>query len=204
MKEKYKNIILILILITIFFMKDKIYLLMDNEFFYPEQIYKEYCPVEYSDEYKLDYDYILTRVLYKDIYNFNKEITIYKGSNYLFKENMAITDENGLVGIINNVNKTTSQVTLLTNNSINLSVKVNESYGLLKYENNNIIITNLTGNNINVGDAVYTSGLANLYPNIPVGKIMKEDISYKNKTYIISLFSDMNNMDYLYVLNGVK
>ncbi len=204
MKKIWINIFIGISIIILFFIKDKIYLLFDNETFYPDLVYKDYCSSLSSDEFNFNYDYELTRVLYRDIYSFENEITIYKGAENSFKENMAIIDSLGLVGIITTTNSYSSEVRLLTNEKTSLSIKVNDSYGILSYENKSLIITNLTDNNINIGDIVYTSGLANLYENIPVGVITKEDTSKKNTTYIVDSYANFNDLNYLAVLKGVK
>ncbi len=187
-------------LINILIFKDIIYLMLDNNYNY-NTVTKFYCDVNNNPYIPLDTNYITTRVLYRDIYNFNDEITIYKGLNYDLKENMAVIDNSGIVGFITKVNKTTSEVRLISHSDINLSVKVNDSYGLLKNIDNKLVITNLTNTDILVGTSVYTSGLANLNEGIKIGNI---SYNIDNIKYEVNISSNLDNINYLYIIKDVK
>ncbi len=205
MRKKWLYIIVIILFISLYFLKDKVYLFLDNSWFYPDIIYKDYCKIDNSNEYNLNFDYLYTRVLYRDIYDFKKEITIYKGKNYNLSKNMAVVDEFGLIGIITSLTDSTSKVMLLTNKNTKISIKVNDMYGLLTYDNDKLIVSSLTSTNkLKKGDIVYTSGLASVYENIPVGVIEKENTDSKNIEYIITPFANINDLSYVAVLKGVK
>ncbi len=208
MKTVFLKTIISLIFITLFFTKDIIYNFFDKDIFYPETVINNYKKLNENEESTYEsanFSLSLTRVLYRDIYSFKKEITIYKGSNDGIKENMAVINEEGLVGIISKVNKETSVVKLLTNSDTSISIMVNNSYGLLKYENNNLIITNLTDHTlVQSSNEVYSSGLANLYKGINIGVVESKIESNLKNTFVVNSKVDFNNLDYLYIIKDVK
>ncbi len=206
MKNIWIKTIYIIIFLILFLTKDNIYLLFENITFIPDNATNKYCELNSIDEYFVNelYDLEYTKVLYRDIYNFKKEITIYKGHNYGIKEDMAVIDESGLIGIITDVYDTSSKVMLLTNKDISLSVKINDDYGLLKYENNNIIISNLTTNSININSEIYTSGLANIYEGIKIGNVLKKDTTTSKDNYIVNEYGDLYDINFLAVIKDVK
>ena len=79
-----------------------------------------------------DYDLVKSNILVRDPYNFTKQITIRYGKDKKLKEGMAVVSNNGVLGIISKVNKKSSIVKLLANNDINVSIKIDDNYGMLK------------------------------------------------------------------------
>lgn len=172
---------------------------------YCENIKKDYEELLEANQFLItnNINAILTKVKFRNIYNYKNSLTIYKGSGDNIVKGMLVLDENGLVGIIDKVYKNNSEVKLITNKDINISVKINNSYGILKLRDGKIIVTDLTlYDEINVDDEVYTSGIGNLLGNIFIGKVKNIDIDKNNieKTLEISLGSNLNNLNYLYVV----
>ena len=172
---------------------------------YCENIKKEYEELLEANQFLItnNINAILTKVKFRNIYNYKNSLTVYKGSKDNIVKGMLVLDENGLVGIIDKVYKNNSEVKLITNKDINISVKINNSYGILKLRDGKIIVTDLTlYDEINVDDEVYTSGIGNLLGNIFIGKVKNIDIDKNNieKTLEISLGSNLNNLNYLYVV----
>ena len=172
---------------------------------YCENIKKDYEELLEANQFLItnNINAILTKVKFRNIYNYKNSLTIYKGSRDNIVKGMLVLDENGLVGIIDKVYKNNSEVKLITNKDINISVKINNSYGILKLRDGKIIVTDLTlYDEINVDDEVYTSGIGNLLGNIFIGKVKNIDIDKNNieKTLEISLGSNLNNLNYLYVV----
>lgn len=172
---------------------------------YCENIKKDYEELLEANQFLItnNLNAILTKVKFRNIYNYKNSLTIYKGSGDNIVKGMLVLDENGLVGIIDKVYKNNSEVKLITNKDINISVKINNSYGILKLRDGKIIVTDLTlYDEINVDDEVYTSGIGNLLGNIFIGKVKNIDIDKNNieKTLEISLGSNLNNLNYLYVV----
>ena len=133
-----KNIfyISLIIIYLLFLAKDYFFKLFDN--FTPNY----YCEAEtfYQKEYEnisklLDipsdnYEIIYSKVIFRNIYEFYNKITITKGENEITPGSAVVNNE-GLIGIIDKSYKNYSEVQLLTNDNINLSVKINNSYGIL-------------------------------------------------------------------------
>lgn len=128
------------------------------------------------DDY-LDYSVVYSKVLFRDFYHFNQEITIYKGSVDGIKKDYLVVNEDGLIGIIKEVKKHTSRVQLLTNEATQLSVQVHSSYGVLKWKNHSFIVEGIDNKTqVSVGDQVRTSDLS-IYPEgILIGTV--ENITY--------------------------
>ena len=175
---------------------------------YYEQEYQKVLDLYEIKEFP-KYEYEFSKVIYRNIYKYFNEMTILKGKDANLKEHMAVINDEGLIGVISKVYKNTAKVELLTNKDINVSVKINEVYGMLHIDNfNELIVDSITNyDNVAVGDYIYTSGLGNLPANIYIGKVkeIKKDQSGISKTLIVDKTIDFNKLDYVAVLkNGVE
>ena len=144
----------------------------------------------------------LSRVKYRDVYDFMNTLTIYKGFLDGVSVNDAVLTNNGLVGVIEKTFAHYSVVRLITNKQSNISVKINNSIGVLKFQNNKLIVSNINNyENINIGDEVYTSGLGNIDEGIYVGKV--KNIRLNNteieKIIEVSINEPLENINYLYI-----
>jgi len=177
-----------------------------------ENIKETYYEKEYKDLLKTtnllewnSYESIYSKVLYRDIYEFYNEITILRGSENNIKKNSAVINENGLIGTIKKVNKNSSVVSLITNTDSKISIRVNNSYGILKFSKNNLIITSINNyENIGIGNVVYTSGLGNLPANIKIGEvenIITDDLGIEQQV-IVKPYVDFDNINYVAIING--
>ncbi len=147
-----------------------------------------------------NYGYSLTRLSYRSMYN-NHEIHIQGGDDLKYKENNAVINSEGLVGIISNVMPHESKVQLLSGVP-NLSVKINDTYGTLSaYEEGFLIISNISNySKIDLNDEVYTSTLGAIKEKIFIGTVYKiEESDIEKKIYIKSKV-DFHNLNYLYVV----
>ncbi len=146
----------------------------------------------------------ISKVLFRNIYSFSDNITIYKGENSSIKNGSAVITDKGLVGVVSKVDKESSIVSLITNESMNISVKVGSAYGILKMQSAKLIVSNLTMfENINVGDSIYTSGIGNLPGDIYIGEV--ENIT-SNGTQIEMILEvkqavNLNDINYVMVVN---
>ena len=218
MKTITKNTLLLLIFFLIFLFKENIYGLfikvnnfekieseiekIENNYYYTEYYnLLDVMDLNISDEYKYEY----SKILYRDIYEYYNEITILKGKNDNIEKGSAIINEDGLIGTVKRVNKNSSIVTLITNKNSNISIKVNDAYGMLLYENNNLIIKSINSyENIAVGDIVYTSGIGNLPGNIKIGEVIaikKDNLGIEPKIFIES-YVNFDKINYIAILQG--
>lgn len=141
----------------------------------------------------ISFDYDISKVMYQNMYN-NNEFIIYN-NDYSIGD-IAINDK-GLVGIIYNIKDNKCYLKQI-DSDINLSVKINDTYGVL----NNSVVTMLDKySEINEGDKVYTSGLTSIPENIYVGEVIKTYYSNDNlgKIAIIKLL-DYNSLNYVAIL----
>lgn len=150
-----------------------------------------------------NYDIIYSTVVNYD--DFTNTFTIDKGKTFSLKKKDAVVTSDGLIGLIETVYDKNSIVKLLVNKDLNLSIKVNDSYGALSYYKDNLYevtgISNYT--NINIGDKVYTTGMGNLPSGVFIGKVeeIKQD-NYNISTILIVSGADIKNVKYVAVLRS--
>lgn len=215
MNKILKNSWIFLIFIIIFLFKENIY-----SWFKPKDYNFNYLKENELDYYKNEYlklleennlknnfesDYIFTKIIYRNTYDFYNKLIVYKGKDYNIKKDSAVVTDNSLVGVISKVNKNSSEVILLYNDKFKLSVKINNTYGILECKNNELYINNIVSeSNIKIGDIVYTSGLTNVRENIPVAYVESINISKDKLTKIVKVkeISNLKDMKYLIILNN--
>lgn len=213
MLRKYKDyIILLSIYLFVIFFSNISYFIMPNDIDinnlnnnYCNKINEEYNEllninnIKYNSTFNLN----ISKVMYRDIYDYNNYITIYKGSNDNIEKNMAVINEYGLVGIIDKVNKNNSIVKLIANIDSNISVKINDNFGILKVNNGKLIVSDISNyNDININDKIYTSGLGNIPGDLYVGVVSDISLNNTNIEKIITVKSDVdfNNIKYIAVI----
>ena len=173
--------------------------------------YTNYLENEYNELLKIneiafnkDLKIEISRILYRNIYDYHNYITIYKGYNNNIKEGMVVINEFGLVGVITKVNKNNSKVRLITSNESNISVRINEYSGILKINNGSLIVSNLSNYDfINIGDKIYTSGIGNIIGDIYIGKVSDIKLNDTNIEKIITVTPavDFDNLKYIAVIS---
>lgn len=132
-----------------------------------------------------NYKMITAKVIKRDIEWF-KQLTIDKGKKDNIEINMAVINNNGLIGKIIEVGDNYSIVQLITSNLSNSKVAVDvkgleDYHGILSSydkEYGLIVIDNIMKNSeIRINDSVYTNGLGGIIPSgIYIGKVV--DITY--------------------------
>ncbi len=140
-------------------------------------------------------------------------LTIDKGKNDGLKENMIVITKNGLIGKLEKVTNTSSEVKLITANDVNnkVSVSIATSNGDINailsgydHETGLIQVTEVDSEAIiNVGDTVTTSGLGGMYPRgiyIGVVETISNDRYGLSKTLGIKINQDFNSIHYVTVL----
>ncbi len=210
-----KNVFLGLLSLALFLLvifKDNFYSFFAKftveKFVVVENVYESNLKKDYQDTLVLlnmqdfnNYEYVYSKVLYNNFYDLKDEIVIYYGDDKGLKENMAVINQDGLIGVIKQVSSSSSVVKLITNKNLNISVLVNDLYGVLTYEKNTLFIKGISSNDVvNVGDVVYTSGLGVLIKNIPIGvisEIINNDFEKKLK---ITPFVDFSSINFVVIL----
>lgn len=204
MKIKYIGLLLILLLIIF---HNRIYIngYLNNEInnIYCEKIkddlneYKDSLLIYKNNKY-------LTKVKYRDIYNYRNELLVYKGYKDGVNKDLGVVDNNILVGVISKTYSNSSIVRLITNKDSKISIKINDNYGILKY-NNRLYIDDIDGV-VNLGDIVYTSGLGQIIENIKVGTVTNIifDNNGINKIIEVEPFFNIHKLNYLYILGDIN
>lgn len=206
--KKYGFCIIILIIYILFLTKDSLLGLSNTSNLdkFLESSKASFYEKEYKDlakTLKIDYskyNIIYSKVITRDIYEFFDKITIMKGTKDNLKKGDLVVNELGLVGVIKVVKNNYSEVSLLTNNNINLSVKINNSYGIVSAKDNKIYVKNLKlKENIKKGDKVYTSGLTDTPGGILIGEIVDIKTDNLDLEYIGEIKAVTNFYDLKYV-----
>lgn len=146
-----------------------------------------------------DYDYVIGKVVIRDIHNFYKEVVINKGTQDGIEEGMAVVNQEGLIGVILDSDKKTSIVKLLTS-EYNVSVKLTDTYGNLSMGK----ITMLDKySEVKEGDVVYTSGLSRIPAGLLVGEVtsVKMDSNALGKEAKVNLVNN-KNLNYIAIIKG--
>lgn len=146
-----------------------------------------------------DYDYVIGKVVIRDIHNFYKEVVINKGTQDGIEEGMAVVNQEGLIGVILDSDKETSIVKLLTS-EYNVSVKLTDTYGNLSMGK----ITMLDKySEVKEGDVVYTSGLSKIPAGLLVGEVtsVKMDSNALGKEAKVNLVNN-KNLNYIAIIKG--
>ena len=152
----------------------------------------------------LDYKYINSIVISRDVYNWFDDIIIDKGYNNKIEVNDTVINSDGLVGRVINTTNNTSTVELLTNFNNKISVIINsdkEYYGLLYNYNENentFILEGISSDAlIEKGLPILTSGIGSLKKGVLIGyidEIMSDsyDLSVIIKVKPYVNFNDIN------------
>lgn len=130
---------------------------------------------KFVDSKELINEYVIGYVRFRDLYSFNEQIVI-KVNDEVEVGNAVINDE-GLVGVVDDIKDDNVYVSLLTS-KYNVSVMINECYGNLS---NGIVSMIDKDCNVSVGDIVVTSGLNDISKGIYVGEVNhveEDDLGY--------------------------
>ena len=214
MIKKYKDYILLLIVFLLFIFSGSInrFLIAINPNLDTKNIelnYDKYLKEELDNikkinniEFNNDLNLQVSRVKYRNVYEYSDTLTIYKG----FKNNVFVNDvvlnNDGLIGIVTKTYDYYSIVTLITNKSSNISVKINDAIGILKVINNTLVVTNINNyEKVNVDDEIYTSGLGNLPDNIYIGKVKSINLNNTEieKVIEVDLNDRLEKLDYVFI-----
>lgn len=150
---------------------------------------------------RIEYNYKISKIIYKESYNFGKYKLQYGKSDGI-KKGMAVTNEFGLIGKITNVSDKTSELTILKDLD-DVSVVVNNSYGKLNYdyETNTFYITDISNyDKVYVNDLVYTSGYGSIKEKLIIGRVKKVDNTDISKKVIINSVVDFDELNYVLIV----
>lgn len=197
---------------SIFNLKEDKYLSKENiEISELKREIKELKSINNINESNIESNYVDASIIKRNNSYWNESITINVGKNKGIKKGYAVTSDNSLIGIISLVNKNTSIVKLITNNSKNsvagkFTIDNKEYFGIIKKYNvikNELYLENVIGDfNINNEDVI-TSGLeGNMPSGIYIGKIIgiEKDKYNLSSKIIIKPSVDYNSIKYVKVI----
>lgn len=214
MIKKYKDYILLLIIFLLFIFSGSInrFLIAINPNLDTKNIelnYDKYLKDELDNikkinniEFNDDLDLQVSRVKYRNVYEYSDTLTIYKGFKNSVFVNDVVLNNDGLIGIVTKTYDYYSIVTLITNKNSNISVKINDAIGILKTINNTLVVTDINNyEKVNVDDEIYTSGLGNLPDNIYIGKVKSINLNNTEieKVIEVNINDRLEKLDYLFI-----
>lgn len=158
-----------------------------------------------------NFNIIYSTVINKNVTNYLNLVTLDKGITSSITNDMAVINDNGLVGITTNTSYNYTNVKLLTNLSseFQISVKINSNvpiFGILSdyLDNGDYVVSGIPlQDSINEGDVVVTSGLGSSYPEgIYIGEVksIKKSNDGISNNAIISNKQNFNNIHYVAIL----
>ena len=195
----------------VFINKDVDYINITND--YVSSLEKENQELKKLLELKTtfaSYQLLFSSVIFRDFDLWNQTVTIDSGEKDGVQKNMAVIQENGLVGKVTEVGFTTSVVELLTSgnekNKISVSIYSNEQifngiiYGYDSKDNTLLVSVIHGADELQIGSSVRTNGLGTLFPSdiligivtdveldeLGVGKIakVKSEVDFSNLRYV--------------------
>lgn len=144
-------------------------------------------------------EYIIGKVILRNMHDFFGEVVINLGSNDGVKKNDAVLNSEGLVGVVYRVEENKSFVKLLSSD-FNVSVKINDTYGNLNKGKVNLLSKY---SDFHEGDKVYTSGYSGLQEGIFVGTIKEVFMEKNNLGKEVSVeLVDNTNLNYVSVIRS--
>ena len=150
-----------------------------------------------------NYNYLISRVIFRENYFYDAEILIEGGSRNNIKEGMPIVNELGFVGVVTDVMKDMSKIRLLQNVD-NLSVNINGYYGKLVYKEGKFMVKDVSRDAlINLNDEVFTSTFGNIKEKLYIGKVVNVKNGVIEKEIIIESKVDFNKINYLLVVGDL-
>ena len=204
--QKNKLFYLSLIIIYLLVLSKDTLISLFSSSIYLENLKESYYEGEYNNLSKMldiktsNYNITYSKIIMRDIYDFYNIITLDKGLNDNINKGNIVVNESGVIGLVTSVSKSSSEVSLLTNNKIKLSVKINNSYGILTSKDNKIIVENIKSQEeIKENDLVYTSGLTLIKEGLLIGKVTKIKKDNLDLEYILEITPSVNFNDIHYV-----
>jgi len=205
----FRNNILILFnnVYNLFFQKNNISTaeikILKEKINYLEKEYDELNNFKNKLPIYANYNYLVSRVIFRENYFYDAEILIEGGSRNNIKEGMPIVNELGFVGVVTDVMKDMSKIRLLQNVD-NLSVNINGYYGKLVYKEGKFMVKDVSRDAlINLNDEVFTSTFGNIKEKLYIGKVVNVKNGVIEKEIIIESKVDFNKINYLLVVGDL-
>lgn len=173
--------------------------------------YKDVNEINLNDSIRLRY--VPASIINRNKYNDNIYYVVNKGSKDGIRKDLGVVSYSGVVGSVMSVSDNYSVVIPIINPLSQLSCRIKDkqffgSLSVFSGSMNKLKLSNVPSyTEVSKGDTIVTSGYSTIFPKgIKVGVIDKETNSSKGsnsryfKEYIVDLFTDFDNMAYVYIL----
>ncbi|MFD2516937.1 rod shape-determining protein MreC [Salinimicrobium flavum] len=140
-------------------------------------------------------------------------LTIKSGSRDGIERDMGVITSKGIVGIVENVSPNYSTVIsiLNSNSKINAQLKKSNHFGTLVWNGEDPNMVQLTDvpaiAKVSEGDTIITGGRSLIFPKgIDIGRVSHFELDPSESYYTIniSLFNDMTNIGYVYIIENTQ
>lgn len=160
----------------------------------------------------LDYEVISSTVINRNLGYWYDTFVIDKGSNDGVVNNMAVVNNVGLIGYIEDSSYTTSTVKIITSNLKNkISVKIDNDgeyvYGLISGYKDGFFLIEGVGEDVVIDSVVTTTGMGDIFPSgIMIGKVKEivPDNFGLSRVYKVKSDIDYNLISYVSVLKRIS
>jgi len=149
-------------------------------------------------------------VIFNSTSSLQNYLIINRGSNHGIQPDMGVIVDQGVVGIVRDVNERYSKVISLLNtrNQISARIEPEGATGSLAWDGKSIhsaVISNIPQHvQVAVGDTAFTSGFSQIFPSrIPLGTVTGTTIT--RGTFLeakVRLFLNFNTLRYVYVIRN--
>lgn len=165
--------------------------------------------LDLKNSYQTGWETVAAEVIGRNADNWYEKSTINKGSKDGIRENMAVVDQNGLIGKIVNVTEKTSEVQMMIDSGASLGGMLQKSSieGVLQGIGGGkglITMTKLPYNaDIQLNDVVVTSGVGGVFPpGLLVGTVVKVNTSSDglSKEAIIEPYCNFDDIQFVLVI----
>lgn len=153
-----------------------------------------------SELWKEKQDFITSKVVLRDIYSFFEEVTILKGKNEGIHVGDIVYNEMGYIGSVKSVKDHSSIVELLESPNTKLSVKIQNSYGILELVGKELRVKNITSKEeLLEGSTVVTSSFNGGIEGLPVATVKQIQNDGIEQTLVVDPVVDFSNLNYVMI-----
>lgn len=161
------------------------------------------------DSLTTQYHYKFAKVIKNSYLKLNNILTLNKGEKHGVKQDMAVVNSKGIIGIIKNTSSNFSTVLSVLSNQFKVNVKFKNSnyFGSLTWNGHSYSMVQIEDvprqAKIAIGDTVVIGNSAIFPENIPVGTI--KNFKLENNIYKqinITLFNDMSALGYVKIIEN--
>ena len=166
-----------------------------------------------STSFEGDYLFRTARVINNNFSKVDNYLTLNRGEASGIKQEYGVITSQGIVGIVDRVNKNYSRVISILNSRSRINAQLNNTnhFGSLVWNGKDPNIVQLIDvprqAPLKKGDTIITGGRSLIFPKgLPIGSIQDFTLDQTQSYYTINikLFNDMTNIGYVYIIENVN